>query len=95
MPYLDVVGVGNQAGDVITIFAVNRSLDRDIAANIKLDGFTLHSASGKLLSAADIYAGNDDANPEAVVPRDFHEAAGGSAFSHTFPKASVTMIELR
>jgi alpha-N-arabinofuranosidase len=95
VPYLDVVGVGNQAGDVITIFAVNRSLDRDIPANIKLDGFALHSASGKLLSAADIYTGNDDANPEAVVPKEFHEAAGGSAFAHTFPKASVTMIELR
>ena len=25
----------------------------------------------------------------------FKEAASGSAFSHTFPKASVTVIELR
>jgi alpha-N-arabinofuranosidase len=94
-PYLDAVGVGNQKGDVVTIFAVNRSLDRDIPATIKLDGFTVHSASGKLLSATDIYVGNDDANPEAVVPKEFQSPASGSAFSHTFPKASVTMIELR
>ena len=95
VPYLDVVAVGNKTGDAVTLFAVNRSLDRDIAANIKLSGFTLHSASGKLLSAQDIYVGNDDASPEAVVPRDFTEIAGGPAFSHTFSKASVTVIELR
>jgi alpha-N-arabinofuranosidase len=95
VPYLDVVGMGNQKGDAITIFAVNRSLDRDITAQIKLSGFSAHSATGKLLSAADIYVGNDDANPEAVVPQDFKESASGSTFSHTFPKASVTVMELR
>ena len=95
VPYLDVVGVGSRRGDAITLFAVNRSLDRDITANIKLPGFTLHSAAGKVLSARDIYVGNYDANPEAVIPQDIREAASGSAFSHTFPKASVTVIELR
>jgi alpha-N-arabinofuranosidase len=95
VPYLDVVGVGNRNGDAITLFAVNRSLDRDITANIELRGFTMHSATGKLLSARDIYVGNDDADPEAVIPQDIQEAASGSTFSHTFPKASVTVIELR
>ena len=95
VPYLDVVGVSSRRGDAITVFAVNRSLDRDITANIELRGFTLHSATGKVLSARDIYVGNDDANPEAVIPQDIKEAASGSAFSHTFPKASVTVIELR
>jgi alpha-N-arabinofuranosidase len=95
VPYLDVVGVGSRSGDAITLFAVNRSLDRDITANIELRGFTAHSAAGKVLSARDIYVGNDDANPEAVTPQDIREAASGSAFSHTFPKASVTVIELR
>jgi alpha-N-arabinofuranosidase len=95
VPYLDVVGVANKTGNAITVFAVNRSLDHDITGDIKLSGFTLHSATGKVLSAPDIYVGNDDAQPEAVVPKDFKEAASGSEFSHTFPKASVTMIELR
>lgn len=95
VPYLDVVGVANKTGDAITIFAVNRSLDHDISGTIRLSGFTLHSATGKVLSAPDIYTGNDDAQPEAVVPKDFKEAASGSEFSHTFPKASVTTIELR
>jgi alpha-N-arabinofuranosidase len=95
VPYLDIVAVGNRAGDAVTLFAVNRSLDRDIAASVALSGFTLHSAAGKVLVAQDIYVGNDDAQPEAVVPKDFREAASGSAFSHTFPRASVTVIELR
>jgi alpha-L-arabinofuranosidase len=55
----------------------------------------VHSASGKLLAADDIYAGNDDDRPEAVVPTEFNFAATGATFSHTFPKASVTVIELR
>lgn len=95
VPYLDVVAVSNPKSDVITIFAVNRSLDRPIKASIKLSDFTMHSASGKVLSAKDIYVGNDDANPEAVVPKEFQETVSGSLFSHTFPKASVSMIELR
>jgi alpha-L-arabinofuranosidase len=62
---------------------------------IKLSGFSAHSASGKLLAAGSIYVGNDDAQPEAVVSQELKLAVSGSAFSYTFPKASVTEIELR
>jgi alpha-N-arabinofuranosidase len=95
VPYLDLVAVANRAGDKITLFGVNRNLTADISSTIALSGFTVHSASGKLLAAQDIYAGNDDDRPEAVVPADFKLAASGSTFSHMFPKASVTVIELR
>jgi alpha-N-arabinofuranosidase len=95
VPYLDVAAVSGKNGDAITLFVVNRSLDNDITASIKLPGFTLHSAAGQVLSAPDIYVGNDDAQPDAVVPKPMKEAVSGSAFSHTFPKSSVTMIGLR
>ena len=95
VPYLDVVAVANQAGDQVTIFAVNRDLARDIPATIRLSNFSPHSASGEILTAESIYAGNDDAQPRAVVPKEWKAAAGGSVFSHVFPKASVTRIELR
>ena len=95
VPYLDVVAVANRTGDIITLFAVNRNLTADISSTIALSGFSVHSASGKLLAADDIYVGNDDDHPEAVVPAEFKLAATGTTFSHTFPKASVTMIELR
>jgi alpha-N-arabinofuranosidase len=95
VPYLDLVAVANQAGDKITLFGVNRSLTADIPAAIALSGFTVHSASGTLLAADNIYVGNDDERPEAVVPAEFKLAGTGSTFSHTFPKASVTRIELQ
>jgi alpha-N-arabinofuranosidase len=95
VPYLDLVAVANRTGDKITLFGVNRSLTADIPAAIKLSGFSVHSASGTLLAAENIYVGNDDDRPEAVVPTEFKLAGNGSTFSHTFPKASVTRIELR
>jgi alpha-N-arabinofuranosidase len=95
VPYLDLVAVANRTGDKITLFGVNRSLTADIASTIKLSGFSVHSASGTLLAADNIYVGNDDERPEAVAPSEFKVAGSGSTFSHTFPKASVTRIELR
>jgi alpha-L-arabinofuranosidase len=55
----------------------------------------VHSATGTLLAADNIYVGNDDERPEAVVPNEFKVGGSGSTFSHTFPKASVTRLELR
>jgi alpha-N-arabinofuranosidase len=95
VPYLDLVAVANQSGDKITLFGVNRSLTADITSTIKLSGFSVHSASGMLLAADNIYVGNDDERPEAVAPSEIKVAGNGSTFSHTFPKASVTRIELR
>jgi alpha-L-arabinofuranosidase len=92
---LDVVAASDKSGGAITLFVVNRSLDTDIAANIKLPGIALHSASGQLLTAQDIYVGNDDAQPNAVTPKRITESVSGSTFSYTFPKASVTMMELK
>jgi alpha-N-arabinofuranosidase len=95
VPYLDLVAVANKTGDKITLFGVNRNLTADIPATIALSGFSVHSASGMLLAADNIYVGNDDDRPEAVVPAEFKLAGSGSTLSHTFPKASVTRIELR
>jgi alpha-L-arabinofuranosidase len=87
VPYLDLVAVANETGDKITLFG--------IPATIKLSGFSVNSATGMLLADDNIYVGNDDERPEVVVPSEFKVAGNGSAFSHTFPKASVTRIELR
>lgn len=95
VPYLDVVAAANQKGDAITLFVVNRSLDNDISAGIKLTNFSMHSAKGQVLTAPDIYFYNSDAEPNAVIPQPVTQSVNGSAFLHTFPKASVTVIELR
>ena len=69
-----------RAGDKVTLFGVNRNLTADIPSTIKLAGFSAHAASGKLLAAESIYVGNDDAQPEAVVPQDIKLPVGGSVF---------------
>ena len=38
VPYLDVVSVLNEQGDKLTLFCVNRHLNRDFASEIRLTG---------------------------------------------------------
>jgi alpha-L-arabinofuranosidase len=94
VPILDLIAVANETGDKITLFGMNRSLTAGIPATIKLSGFSVHSATGMLLAADHSYVGHDNDRPEAVVPAEFKLAGNGSTFSHTFPEASVTRIEL-
>ncbi|HEY2015596.1 MAG TPA: alpha-L-arabinofuranosidase C-terminal domain-containing protein [Bryobacteraceae bacterium] len=94
VPYLDVVAALNDAGTKLTIFSVNRSLENAIPATLKLSGFTPVSARGQQLTAAELYAVNDDAQPEAIAPQPVNVDAQGGEFHHTFPPRSVTVIEL-
>ncbi|MCS6952673.1 MAG: hypothetical protein NZM33_07415 [Bryobacteraceae bacterium] len=93
-PYLDVTTALNEAGDRLTVFAVNRHLYRDLPARIRLTGFR---ASGQAriwtLTGASIYQHNNEMRPEAVVPIESFVPAGVE-FSYTFPHASVTRAEL-
>jgi len=95
VPYLDVAAALNEAGDKLTLFCVNRSLNREIPARLRLSGFEATSARGQELTAADLYSFNDDANPDAVTPKALRLSAKGGEFRHAFPARSVTVIELR
>src|SRR5579871_2983086 len=94
VPYLDVVSTLNEGGDKLTLFCVNRHLQRDLRASIKLTGFDAGSAHGHQLTSASLYSVNDEVRPDAVVPADLDLKVKGSAFEHVFPKTSVTVIEL-
>jgi alpha-N-arabinofuranosidase len=94
VPYLDVVAALNEAGDKLTLFCVNRHLTQEIRAKVRLSGFAATSVRGQELTG-DLYAGNDDASPEAMVPRALQMSATGGEFEHAFPSRSVTVIELR
>ena len=94
VPYLDVVSALNDAGTKLTVFCVNRSLAEEIPAAVRLSGFTPASARGQQLTAPDLYAANDDAQPEAVVPAAVNVNVRAEEFRHTFPPRSVTVIEL-
>jgi alpha-N-arabinofuranosidase len=94
VPYLDVVSALNDAGTKLTLFCVNRALAEEIRATVRLSGFTPASARGQQLTAPDLYAANDDAQPEAIVPAAVNVNVGGGELRHTFPPRSVTVIEL-
>lgn len=95
-PYLDVVSALNEAGDKLTLFCVNRHLNRDIAAQIAIAGFSpARSARIQTLSSYSIYQANDEMRPEAVHPVESGIDVPGPRFSYTFPHASVTLIEIR
>ena len=95
MPYLDVVAALNDAGDTLTLFCVNRSLNTDIPANITLSGF---SASGQArvqtLQAGSLNEGNDEDEPDRVIPVQTQEATSHGGLRHVFPHESVTVITL-
>lgn len=93
-PYLDVTAALNEAGDRLTVFAVNRHLNRDLPARIRLTGFGARGqARVWTLSGASIYQHNNEIRPEAVVPLESFVPASID-FAYTFPRASVTRLEL-
>ena len=95
VPYLDVVAARNEAGDKLTLFCVNRHLTRDIAARISVAGFAPGPEGfEQTLFAASIYDKNDEAHPEAVIPRERSLQWEGAEPECTFRHESVTVIEL-
>jgi len=93
VPYLDVVAALNSKGDALTVFCVNRSLDTDIPAAIHIAGFTAGSnAEIQTLRGDSIDDGNDEDNPERVIPAKMEERLGKDTLQHVFPHESVTVL---
>ncbi|HLH33214.1 MAG TPA: alpha-L-arabinofuranosidase C-terminal domain-containing protein [Alloacidobacterium sp.] len=95
VPYLDVVGALNDKGDTLTLFCVNRSLDTDIPATIQVAGFAAGSAAEvQTLRGSSIDDGNDEDDPERVIPARTEDRVAKGALRHVFPHASVTVLVL-
>jgi alpha-N-arabinofuranosidase len=95
VPYLDVVGALSQDGKTLTLFCVNRSLETDIPADIRLHGFEpAHVAAVHTLGARSLTDANDEIYPTRVKPVDAEEVVQSSGWSHIFPHASVSVISL-
>ena len=94
VPYMDVVSVLNDAGTKLTLFCVNRAQTEEIRATVRLSGFTPSSARGQQLTDPDLYAVNDDAQPDAIVLAAANVDARAGEFRHTFSHRSVSVSEL-
>jgi alpha-N-arabinofuranosidase len=95
VPYLDVVAALSESGDRLTIFCVNRDLDRDLATRFRVAGFRAGGqARVSTLAGSSIYDVNDERRPNAVVPFESAIKVAGPEFEYTFPRASVTVVEI-
>jgi alpha-L-arabinofuranosidase len=94
-PYLDVTAALNERGNKLTLFCVNRNTKGGIEASVNVPGFEVGRASLQELKAETIFAENNEDQPEAVIPVSRTIHATGTSFTHSFPAASITVIELQ
>jgi len=95
VPYLDVTAAESEGGKSLVLFCVNRYLTRSLTASFDLASLGVKGKSAKVttLAADSILAENDEEDPNRVKPVTQTEAVHG-AFTHKFPNASVTVIEI-
>ncbi len=94
VPFLDVDAAISADRKTITLFVVNRDQEHDLATTLNIAGLAKKvSASVETLSAADLYSGNDETSPEAIVPIN-KTVPAGAEFTYTFPRASFTVLTL-
>jgi alpha-L-arabinofuranosidase len=79
----------------LTVFCVNRHLTEDIPATVSLSGFAAApNAAVQSLYSDSIYDVNDEAEPEAIKPRESNITIEGDRLQYTFRHESITRIDL-
>ncbi len=96
VPWLDVAGVRNSAGEA-TFFLVNRHGTEALEARIGLDGF---APSGIIADTeirhADLEAANTREHPDTVVPHEVHDArVEGGTLHVSLPPHAYRMVRVK
>lgn len=95
VPYLDVVAATTKDGKTLDLFCVNRSLSRDIPADISLGHFVPQGrATIETLQASYLGEENSADDPTEVIPGKSAEEWRGAVLHHVFPRESVTVIRI-
>jgi alpha-N-arabinofuranosidase len=95
VPYLDVVAALSEDRGALSLFAVNRHPDRDIAARLSVSGFAPGgTARVQTLAGTSIYQANDEMRPESVHPVESTVKLAAPRFDYTFPRGSVTVMRI-
>ncbi len=97
VPYLESAAVHREETGEITVFAVNRSLDEELVAQIDLRSFGSCSLIEHIvLDNPDLKAFNTSERPDAVLPRTGGSSTvDGSTVTASLTKASWNVIRLR
>lgn len=95
VPYLDVVAAESAKGKSLVLLCVNRHLTQPLTASFDLASLGVKGQSARIttLTGENILAENDEENPNQVKPVTRTEAVRG-IFTHKFPNASVTVVEI-
>ena len=96
IPYLDITAATSDDGKRLLLFCVNRSLTTAAHADFEIAGLHLGKGSMRVttLEAETILSQNDEEHPDLVQPTASTEALSSGKLSHTFPNASVTVLEI-
>ena len=82
-------------GKQVTLTVVNPHIDRPMTTEIAIRGASIASATGTVLTSADIHDHNDFAHPDVVKAKAATIAAASAGrLVHTFPPASVTALSV-
>ncbi len=96
VPYLDVTAAASEDGKRLLLFCVNRSLTAATHAELDLSG--IKPAAGPMrittLEAETILSENTEEDPDMVKPTIATESIKPGKLTHTFPNASVTVLEI-
>ncbi len=95
VPFLDVTAALSIDGKHLLLFCVNRHLTDALSAQFDLAalGRPGETAAISTLRADSILQANDEEDPKLVVPRHATQAIT-PGFTHTFPAASVTVLDI-
>ena len=92
--FAGLLGSASVSGNTMHISVVNTDVHRSIETEIDLGGVKATGGKQTVLTAGDIHAHNTFEKPNEVVSVSSPLAVSGSTFKHTFPPASITMLEL-
>ena len=89
-----LLGAASLSGKTLHISVVNTNVHEPIEASINLGSAKVKGGKQTVLTAKDIHAHNTFEKPNEVVSTSSALSVSGSALKHTFPPASITMLEL-
>lgn len=94
VPYLDVVAAESEDGKSLLLFCVNRDPSQPLHAAVDLAAFP-HAETARVttVTGSGLLEGNDEYSPDRIVAVT-HDETIGAEFRHTFPAASVTVIQI-
>lgn len=94
MKLADLHGSASVSGNVLHISVVNCNALKSVEATINLGDAKVTGGKQTVLTNQDIHAHNTFEKPNEVIPVSSLLSASGTTFKHTFPPASINVLEL-